>query len=376
MSGAILSFLGGWWTRLRPRLRAERRKVGETPEASEEPVEQVAAAKVPRSVDPLDAAGLEKSFREMVKLDERASAEARRVGIGENARAQTLEAMRQLRQIPALQSLVQGFTRAMNRTDVTVEEIVKALENDAALCVRVLGLANSVAVASAQRIEDLPTAVQMLGVVRVRRVVQAVFTLRDAGRMAEGLDWRHLWIHAFATAAIAEELERRLRPAASSNVHLAALLHDLGKIVLSTIAADAYRDVLVAAWNGEGRLEELERRWLGLDHREAGGVFARNHRLPAVVIDAIAHHGTPESAEAHRFEVALVSLANYLSKAHGLGFSGSRLDDSDGEFAELPAWKIVSEELGLAVDAETLREEFAEFIVALRVELRELRETA
>jgi putative nucleotidyltransferase with HDIG domain len=216
----------------------------------------------------------------------------------------------------------------------------------------------------------------MLGVVRVRRLAQAVFTLRDARQMTEGLDWRHLWVHAFATAAIAEELERRLRPSAESGVHLAALLHDVGKIVLSTVAAEEYRAVLVAAWNGEGRLEDLERARLGVEHREAGGVFARRNQLPSAVVEAIAYHATPDAAEHHRFEVALVSLANHLSKAYGLGFSGARLDECDGEFAELPAWKVLAETVGCVPDAELLEEALADFIAGLRVELRALREAA
>src|SRR3569833_3682957 len=104
----------------------------------------------------------------------------------------------------------------MNRREVSVGEGVETIEKDSALCVRVLRMANSVLVSPERRIEDLETAVQMLGVARVRKAAQALFTVRDADRVAEGFDWRHLWIHALATAVIAEELERRLRPNAVS----------------------------------------------------------------------------------------------------------------------------------------------------------------
>jgi putative nucleotidyltransferase with HDIG domain len=220
---------------------------------------------------------------------------------------------------------------------VEVSDVVEAIAKDSALCVRVLRMANSVLVSPERRIEDLDTAVQMLGVVRVRKTAQALFTLRDAKRVGEGFDWRHLWIHALGTAAIAEELEKQLRPAGDSPLHLAALLHDVGKIVLATVAPEDYRDILVMAWNENGRLEDLERARLGVDHREAGVLFARHNGLPEAVVEAIAHHDRPEAAEKFRFEVALVSLANHVSKAHGLGFSGARLDDSDGEFEDLPA---------------------------------------
>jgi putative nucleotidyltransferase with HDIG domain len=291
-------------------------------------------------------------------------------------RIDTLKALESLRQIPALQSLVQGVTRIMGREGVDLGEVAEALQKDSALSVRVLSMANSAAIAPEMRIDDLQTALQMLGIARVRRVAQAVFTMRDAHKMADGLDWRHLWIHALATAAIAEELERRIRPSGTQQVYMAALLHDVGKIVLSTVAPDAYRDVIVGSWNGDGRLEDLERGVLGVDHREAGVIFAKANRLTEVVIQSIAHHDDPFQAESHRFEVALVTIANYISKARGFGFSGARLDAADGELENLPAWKILDEEAGDRIDVNLLGSEMAGFYVTLRGDLRGMRESA
>ncbi len=290
------------------------------------------------------------------------------------AREDMLARLYDLKQIPALQSLMQGILRTMSRNDVAVHDVLEAIGRDAALCVRVLRMANSVTVASEQRVEELPTAVQLLGVVTVRKAAQALFTLRDANRTAEGFDWRHLWVHALATASIAEELERRLRPATDSQIHLAALLHDVGKIVLSTLEPDAYRGVLMFAWEDGGRLETLERARLGVDHREAGVVFARENELPELVIQAIAHHDNPAAAESHVAEVALIALANHLSKAHGLGFSGARLTAADGEWAESPIWEVLKAECG-PIDTVHLEYELRTFLADLRSELRELRES-
>jgi putative nucleotidyltransferase with HDIG domain len=290
------------------------------------------------------------------------------------AREDMLARLYDLKQIPALQSLMQGILRTMSRNDVAVDDVLEAIGRDAALCVRVLRMANSVTVASEQRVEELPTAVQLLGVVTVRKAAQALFTLRDANRTAEGFDWRHLWVHALATASIAEELERRLRPAADSQIHLAALLHDVGKIVLSTLEPDAYRGVLMLAWEDGGRLETLERARLGVDHREAGVVFARENQLPEIVIQAIAHHDAPAAAESHTAEVALIALANHLSKAHGLGFSGARLTAADGEWAESPVWEVLQAECG-PIDTVHLEYGLRTFLADLRTELRELRES-
>ena len=368
----------GWWPRFRGRTKPSCLPTSCPPAETLRPA--VAAPVVKVSV-PVQVEGefdrqheRTLALLEITQLKSLEGVAASRRPIDPQVRVRMLAALGDLRQIPALQSLAQGFSRALNRPEVSVDEVVEAIEKDSALCVRVLRMANSVLVSSERRIEDLETAVQMLGVARVGKAAQAMFTLRDANRVAEGFDWKHLWIHALATAAIAEELEQYLRAADDTQIHLAALLHDVGKIVLSTIAPEDYRDILLTTWNDNGRLEDLERRRLGVDHREAGVVFAKHNGLPELVVETIAHHDQPESAGKYRFEVALVSLANYLSKAHGLGFSGARLDPSDGEFDTLSGWNVVADELGARPNVTAIEAEMQPFIANLRGEMRNMRE--
>ncbi len=289
-------------------------------------------------------------------------------------RERTLAALKKLDEIPALKSLAAGFSRTMTRPDVTVEEVVASIAKDQSLSVRILRMANSTEVSSEQRIDSLDVAVQMLGVERVRKAADAVFILSNANNVGDGLDWKHLWVHALGTAAIAEKLEKITRGEEGSTVYVAGLLHDVGKIVLSTIAPDEYKGILVAAWNEQGRLETLEVARLGVDHGEAGVAFARQNNMGDTVVQAIAYHAQPEKAESHQYEVAVVSVANYLAKAYGLGFSGSRLDASDGEFADLPAWKVIAEKTGMRPDVPEIEKQMDTFVKRLRSELAALRE--
>lgn len=376
MPEAFLSKLDGYWSRLRGRSKA--------------PITPAALAVAPDSGLPTVAdpvATMSAGDPAAVAARQEAEAHALTEMIGRpvanlagpalapaSARERTLGALANLQQIPALQSLAQGFVQAINQPNVSVAELVSAISKDAALCVRVLRMSNSMLVSPDQPIEDLDTAVQMLGVVRVRRLAQALFTLRDAKRVTEGFDWRHLWFHALGTAAIAEELDLQLRRSGHRQLYLAGLLHDVGKIVLATIAPEDYRTVLVAAWNEQGRLEDLERARLGVDHREAGMIFARANGLPEMVVEAIAHHDAPEQAEKFNYEVALVALADYQSKVHGLGFSGSRVGADDPDWSEMPAWSIVAEAYGLPPNIPRIEARVAGFAGRVKDYLRELRE--
>lgn len=293
-------------------------------------------------------------------------------------RTQTMAALAQLKQIPALQSLAQGFLQAASRTDVDLDEVVDAIGKDPALCVRVSRMANSAAIGSEKHIDDLTHAVQMLGLIRVRTLARALYTLRDSRSIAPGFDWRHLWVHALATATLAEELERRLGLPGDTLLYLSALLHDVGKIVLSVGCPDDYASVMVAAWNRTWSLDDLERMQLGMSHREAGEYYLERSGLPAAVVSCALHHHEPSRApEEHRQQVAVVALANFLSKAYGLGFSGSTLGlDGQDDFVELAAWTVLEESTGRKFDREGIEAEIQAVIPEIKMELRGLKETA
>lgn len=289
-----------------------------------------------------------------------------------------MAALAQLKQIPALQSLAQGFLQAASRTDVDLDEVVEAIGKDPALCVRVSRMANSAAIGPEKHIDDLTHAVQMLGLIRVRSLARALYTLRDSRSIAPGFDWRHLWVHALATATLAEELERRLGLPSDPLLYLSALLHDVGKIVLSVGCPDDYASVMVAAWNRTWSLDDLERMQLGMSHREAGEYYLERSGLPAVVVSCALHHHEPARApEEHRQQVAIVALANFLSKAYGLGFSGSTLGlDGQDDFVELTVWTVLEESTGRKFDREGIETEMQAVIPEIKVELRGLKETA
>jgi hypothetical protein len=148
-------------------------------------------------------------------------------------------------------------------------------------------------------------------------------------------------------------------------------MHDLGKILLSCVSPLDYRQLLIAAIVDNRSLLELEQEHFGLTHEEAGAVFAKKNRFPPAVIDALAHHSKPEAAEHETLLVAVVNVANYLAKIHGLGFSGSPLGEGELELESTPGWLVIAAEGNLSMDAAAFQSALLPYFATLRKEMHE-----
>jgi putative nucleotidyltransferase with HDIG domain len=98
--------------------------------------------------------------------------------------------------------------------------------------------------------------------------------------------------HAQAVARAATRIAGELAPAKRDDVLVAALLHDIGKLVLGRAApedSNAERTVSV-----EGRLREEQRIW-GMDHASLGGLLLRRWNLPEGLAKAVVAHHTSEA---------------------------------------------------------------------------------
>lgn len=279
-------------------------------------------------------------------------------------------ALENLRALPSLKNRAQRFARAVADDYCLLDEVVVEVGHDPALAANVLRLANSAAVGPRQRVVDLTTALQLLGVVRVRRLADLLAAMDESRGLAPGFNWGSLWLHSAACAALAARLGEWAGEHVSPELSVAGLLHDIGKIALSTVAPEAYREVLMETWMLGGSLAALEQSRLGMDHREAGWIFGREADLPPRVLSAIAFHDEPDRAPPdHRPVVATVAVANHLAKSHRLGFSGESAGSLAG-LAASAAWTSWQKTLDRPLDPDALITELrAEWLPAIRAEL-------
>jgi len=94
---------------------------------------------------------------------------------------------------------------------------------------------------------------------------------------------------------------------------VAALLHDVGLLVLATQERDYLAMVLARARREHRPLFEIEQDERGVTHAEVGGQLLALWGLPDGIVEAVAYHHHPQTVPQPQLDaVAAVAIANAL----------------------------------------------------------------
>ena len=231
------------------------------------------------------------------------------------------EAFAAVEQFPALDESRRRVERIVSKPGPSADEITEAIESDAGLAIAVLRAAGS-ANGKPARLGGIPDAVEILtpdGVARAADAVETYDLFEPTGIWQDHPEsFRR---HALAARHAAERIADLGRLPVADEVALAALLHDVGRLVLLRLYP-GYVDLLAAAGTPEQRLQS-ERRELGVDHALVGGVLVRRWGLSPAIGSAIERHHA-DDADGPAAAVALADLIAHHSQ--GDAISAQRLE--------------------------------------------------
>lgn len=212
----------------------------------------------------------------------------------------------------------------MQGKEVALASVAELIEFDPAVAAEVLRHASTVRFAG----YGTPTvreAVMRMGTVALLDIVLGGYlkTLRVATPLYD-LSEQDLWLHG-AAARLAVGALRRARPKAAipAMADTAALLHDIGKLIVSRYLKRDGREILRYVKANGTTFVAAERAILGTDHAAVGAAIAAHWNFPEDVADAIArHHSAPFVNPTVMLDT--VALANVVAKTveAGLGAEG------------------------------------------------------
>jgi putative nucleotidyltransferase with HDIG domain len=155
-----------------------------------------------------------------------------------------------------------------------------------------------------------------------------------------------LYEHSMGCAAAARIIAQKKGLREPEEAYVAGLIHDIGKVVMALEFTKAYEGALAFAEAEHISIMQAEKKFFADNHAALGGALSEKWRFPKKLTEAILYHHQPRSAVLFPLETAIVHLADILTKARGLGFSGDQIvptvDDAAFDRLELSEEDIIN----------------------------------
>ena len=244
-----------------------------------------------------------------------------------------------LNRLPPFPATVHKVTCLINNPDSSLSELVEVIRLDQGITANILRMSNSAYFGLRFKVDNVRDAIMYLG---KQNVVRAVMTagasrfFKDApGYEAKAKD---LWEHAVGTALMSQILAKKILKHEDSQLFTAALLHDIGKIILDEFVSEKYHEIKnVMSVRSCSLLGAEEEVLLGVNHAGIGGMICAAWRFPQD-IQAITYHHLPDCHPVTASPVPwLIYLADQACLMMGIGVGTDglpyhRLDEAMSRF--------------------------------------------
>ncbi len=217
-----------------------------------------------------------------------------------------------INRLPSLPHILTKLLNACMDDEVSFDVISDLISSDAALTAKVIAAANSPIYGHANQLTSLKHTLMFLGLETIKSIaitasVQQFFSKYDANK---GQQLAEFWEHSLLTALISKQLAALVHYHSPDEAYLAALLHDVGKLVFQLDQPQTYQLILKQATETE-QLINLERDTFQCSHDELGAYLLSEWGLSSFIADAVRYHHAPQTLihDAHLL-VKILNTAN------------------------------------------------------------------
>lgn len=223
-----------------------------------------------------------------------------------------------LKPIPAIATQI--MTKSAD-PDSPLSDIADLIVNDPVLTANLLKICNSAYFGLPRKIDSVKNAVSWVG---MDQIVELVLTSSVSDNFTKGLEGYglgegELWRHAVISAHVAKSLARRI--GGSRNEHLiytAALLKDIGKLILGRFVAFSYEKINILVHSQGYSFSDAEKKIIGMNHEELGAMVGEKWAFSDKLIYIIRHHHLTDETARRDLETTLIYLADIICMMMGI----------------------------------------------------------
>ncbi len=242
--------------------------------------------------------------------------------------------------IPTLPKVLTKISEEIDNDNFSIKNIGDLMSHDISLSARILKIVNSPFYGFPQRINSINHAIVLLGANVLKSIVISTSVFTAMKEAMSGLS-EHSLFCAFASKHIAQEINKNIKKTYLSgmsklnekqkqqqiidpdNMFAVGLLHDIGKIIIATTFKEDFKNIIDTAQREERSIDKVEHEIINISHDQLGYMLIKEWNLPPAIYVPIKYHHNPELADDFKKETAILNIADFLTRAMGIGFSGS-----------------------------------------------------
>lgn len=238
--------------------------------------------------------------------------------------AQIIRKIKQLRPLPIV---IQKIIASLGDPDSPLSDIVKLIEQDPAITANLLKILNSTHFGLMGKVDSVQRAVTLLGTERVTELVLTYGFSNDLQKALSGyrLAKGELWKQSLASAMTAKRLAEHRQLDNLPVIYTAALLRDIGKVILSEYVANVIGEIQQKVIQEGLDFIEAEKACIGADHAHIGGMIARQWHFNPNMIFMIENHHLSEPKAHQDPPTVTLYLADMVAMMAGTGTGVDRL---------------------------------------------------
>jgi len=227
------------------------------------------------------------------------------------------QVLQRLQDLPSLPTVVLQVYQMADDPNVSAQQMALVIGKDQGFTLRLLRLANSAYYGMMRRIGTIEEAVVVLGIHTVRNLalIAATYPLFRRALLGYTPQVSGLWSHSMAVGLVAQTGARLFEVQARNEAFTAGLLHDVGKLIISTALTDWMGDLHDLVHNYRMPVHEAERELFGFTHEEIGALVVERWNLPPLIAKMIRFHH--QSLAQNDTNCALIEFADYCANQLG-----------------------------------------------------------
>ena len=242
--------------------------------------------------------------------------------------------MDDVKSFPSMPAAALKLLSLLKDENAATGQVEQVLRYEPGLTANILKMTNSAYFGLPTKIGSIRQAILLLGWKKLIQIVltSCVSAIIDKPVQGYDLPAGDLWRHSVAVSVATETLVKLLKLSVPDEVFTAALLHDIGKMVLGRYVEADILQMDQESLN-DVSFEQVERSMFGIDHAEIGAKILKRWSFPPTMISIVRWHHEPDAAPKPNTAIDVVHAADVLCLMAGIGTGREGLQYQPSEAA-------------------------------------------